>query len=59
MSISSIETFLNDNVIGILISIAIFTFLYYLSCKVSGINKYDRTKDYKKETEDESDLEAK
>ncbi len=53
-------SFLMENqIIGMLIGMAILAFLLYLSCKVSGINKYDREKDYKKETKDESDLEVK
>ena len=53
-------SFLMENqIICMLIAMAILAFLLYLSYKVSGINKYDRTKDYKKETEDESDLEVK
>jgi len=53
-------SFLMENqIIGMLIAMAILAFLLYLSYKVSGINKYDREKDYKKETKDESDLEVK
>ena len=51
-------SFLMENqIIGMLIGMAIFAFLLYLSYKASGINKYDREKDYKKETKDESDEE--
>ncbi len=53
-------SFLVENqIIGMLIGMAILAFLLYLSYKFSGINKYDREKDYKKETKDESDLEVK
>jgi hypothetical protein len=53
-------SFLMENqIIGMLLAMAILAFLLYLSYKVSGINKYDREKDYKKETKDESDLEVK
>jgi uncharacterized membrane protein len=49
-------SFLMENqIIGMLISMAILAFLLYLS--YYDINKYDREKDYKKETKDESDLE--
>ena len=53
-------SFLMENqIIGMLIGMVILAFLVYLSYKISGINKYDREKDYKKETKDESDLEVK
>lgn len=51
-------SFLMEN-LNMLIAMAILAFCLYLSYKISGINKYDREKDYKKETKDESDLEVK
>ena len=51
-------SFLMENqIIGMLVGIAILAFLLYLS--YYDMNKYDRKKDYKKETKDESDLEVK
>ena len=54
-----ISFLMESQIIGMLIGMAILAFLLYLSCKISGINKYDRKKDYKKETKDESDIEVK
>jgi len=52
-----ISFLMNNQIFGMLFGMAILAFLLYLS--YHDMNKYDRKKDYKKETKDESDLKVK